>query len=139
MGILNAKENFTFFIIAMTAIIGITVVFLALYQKSGFEGLNKDIPYPPRLFASALSYLSGNPVENMDVTLKSSCGETFDYIKKYIDIIPLDWGVAAIKYAVQLSGTVGSEVSDILDQLNQKKTKAMVLYACDKLKGIVCK
>lgn len=127
----------------ITLLLGLLIIAIVvfIFVKYGIpQGYQEEesIPIPPRLFTSSLSYLSGNPVENMDPTLKASCNETFDYIRKYIDSIPPDWAIAAIKYAIQLAGVVGPEISDIMDQLNLRPTRAVILYACDKLKSVVC-
>jgi len=122
--------------------VGVIITLILKVTFNNYEHSHKSsqvkTPGPPRLFASALSYYSGNPVENMDVTLKSSCSETFDYIIKYVDKIPITWCIMAMKYAVQLSGTVGQETSYFLDQLEEKPTKDVIVFTAQKLKELVC-
>lgn len=139
MTFLKDAELLTIFAIVVIYFILITVIILAIGVKSPFREIEKkDMPNPPRLFASAMNYVSGNPIETVDVTLKSSCAETFDYILTYADNIPTEWAISVIKYVVQLFGTIGPEINEVLDQLDKTKSKAAIKYACETLKKLIC-
>lgn len=133
MGFLTTSEQFTFFLITTIALILITIIVLSFGIKSSFNDVS-----PPHLFELALS--TNHDIEGSDlITLLSDCHKTFDYIKKYVDKIPLDQSIQVIRYIIKISGFVGQETDEILNQLKDKKTRSMVLYACDKLKPKVCK
>ena len=91
--------------------VGIIVLILAVVaiiaingKKNDFEALDMSVPLPPPMFLNAIAFASdptGDTLK-MDVTLKANCSETFDYIQKFIDVIPLSWAITAIKYAIQI-------------------------------------
>ena len=132
-------------IFAFSAIVLVIVIvaIIAINNKTPFESLDVKVPIPPPMFLNAIAYASDekNPSEitlKTDLTLKANCSETFDYIEKFIDFIPLSWAVTAIKYVIQVSGSSNAQIAEILNQLDEKQTKAVVVSACKKLRELLC-
>lgn len=103
--------------------------------------IDKDnIPYPPRIYSSALSYISGSILEPIDLTLLDECDPFCRFIEKYIDYVPPEWNIYVIQYNMKLVPPefTSDKLRNLLYDMDYKRTKESIIDVINAIKSEIC-